>query len=78
MVNRCYTMYMQQCNNVLFNLLDSHDTERLMNRLKNLNVFYQQLAVLFYHAWKSLHLLRNGNCNGRRTRSGLQALYAVG
>lgn len=47
MVNRCYTMYMQQCNNVLFNLLDSHDTERLMNRLKNLNVFYQQLAVLF-------------------------------
>ena len=37
----------QQCNNVLFNLLDSHDTERLMNRLKNLNVFYQQLAVLF-------------------------------
>ena len=47
MVNRCYTMYMLQCNNVLFNLLDSHDTERLMNRLKNLNVFYQQLAVLF-------------------------------
>ena len=47
MVNRCYTMYMQQCSNVLFNLLDSHDTERLMNRLKNLNVFYQQLAVLF-------------------------------
>lgn len=47
MVNRCYTMYMQQCNNVLFNLLDSHDTERLMNRLKNLDVFYQQLAVLF-------------------------------
>ena len=43
MVNRCYTMYMQQNNNVLFNLLDSHDTERLMNRFK----FYQQLAVLF-------------------------------
>ena len=32
MVNRCYTMYMQQNNNVIFNLLDSHDTERLMNR----------------------------------------------
>ena len=29
MVNRCYTMYMQQNNDVLFNLLDSHDTERL-------------------------------------------------
>lgn len=47
MVNRCYTMYMQQNNNVLFNLLDSHDTERLMNRFHDLDVFYQQLAVLF-------------------------------
>ena len=47
MINRCYTMYMQQSNNVLFNLLDSHDTERLMNRLHNLDRFYQQLAVLF-------------------------------
>ena len=47
MINRCYTMYMQQTNNVLFNLLDSHDTERLMNRLHDLDVFYQQLAVLF-------------------------------
>ena len=47
MINRCYTMYMQQCNNVLFNLLDSHDTERLMNRFHNLDIFYQQLAILF-------------------------------
>lgn len=47
MVNRCYTMYMQQNNNVLFNLLDSHDTERLMNRFHDLDLFYQQLAVLF-------------------------------
>ena len=47
MVNRCYTMYMQQNNNVLFNLLDSHDTERLINRLHNLDIFYQQLAILF-------------------------------
>lgn len=46
-INRCYTMYMQQCNNVLFNLLDSHDTERLMNRYRNLDIFYQQLAILF-------------------------------
>ena len=38
---------MQQCNNVLFNLLDSHDTERLMNRFHDLDMFYQQLAVLF-------------------------------
>ena len=47
MVNRCYTMYMQQNNNVLFNLLDSHDTERLMNRFHDLDMFYQQLAILF-------------------------------
>lgn len=47
MINRCYTMYMQQNNNVLFNLLDSHDTERLMNRVHDLDVFYQQLAILF-------------------------------
>ena len=47
MVNRCYTMYMQQNNNVLFNLLDSHDTERFMNRFHDLDKFYQQLAVLF-------------------------------
>lgn len=47
MVNRCYTMYMQQNNNVLFNLLDSHDTDRLMNRFHDLDIFYQQLAVLF-------------------------------
>lgn len=39
MVNRCYTMYMQQNNNVLFNLLDSHDTERLMNRFHDLDIF---------------------------------------
>ena len=47
MINRCYTMYMQQNNNVMFNLLDSHDTERLMNRFHDLDMFYQQLAVLF-------------------------------
>ena len=40
-------MYMQQSNNVLFNLLDSHDTERLMNRFHDLDIFYQQLAILF-------------------------------
>ena len=31
----------------MFNLLDSHDTERLMNRFHDLDMFYQQLAVLF-------------------------------
>lgn len=65
MVNRCYTMYMQQNNDVLFNLLDSHDTERLMNRFHDLDKFYQQLAILFTLPGSPLHLLRNGNRNGR-------------
>lgn len=47
MVNRCYTMYMQQNNNVIFNLLDSHDTDRLINRAKDIDVFFQQLVILF-------------------------------
>ena len=46
-INRCYTRYMQQTNDVLFNLLDSHDTIRLASRSQNLDEFYQQLAVLF-------------------------------
>lgn len=45
-INRCYTNYMQQTNDVLFNLLDSHDTIRLRNEVKNLDEFYNQLAVL--------------------------------
>lgn len=46
-VNRCYTMYMQQTNDVLFNLLDSHDTKRLRSDVKNLDEYFAQLAVLF-------------------------------
>lgn len=46
-INRCFTMYMQQTNDVLFNLLDSHDTNRLMDKVGDKDVFYQQLAVLF-------------------------------
>lgn len=46
-VNRCYTGYMQQTNDVLFNLLDSHDTKRLRSEVRSLDEFYQQLAVLF-------------------------------
>ena len=46
-INQSFTMYMQQTNDVLFNLLDSHDTNRLMNKVGDLDVFYQQLAVLF-------------------------------
>ncbi len=47
-INQCFTMYMQQTNDVLFNLLDSHDTSRLMDKVGgDINVFYQQLAALY-------------------------------
>ena len=31
----------------MFNLLDSHDTNRLIDKVKDEDVFYQQLAVLY-------------------------------
>lgn len=47
-INRCYNMYMEQTNSVLFNLLDSHDTDRLINRVqKNQDIFIQQMSILF-------------------------------
>lgn len=46
-ITRCYNLYMKQTNRVLFNLLDSHDTERLIKRTGSLGKFYQQLAILF-------------------------------
>ncbi|MDE6314203.1 MAG: glycoside hydrolase family 13 protein [Lachnospiraceae bacterium] len=46
-INRCYTMYTQQINDALFNLLDSHDTIRLITKMGSLDKFYQQMAVLF-------------------------------
>lgn len=46
-INKCYTMYMQQTNDVLFNLLDSHDTIRLSSKINNIDKVYQQLAVLY-------------------------------
>lgn len=47
-INACYTMYQQQNNNVLFNLLDSHDTDRLMTRVGgDYDIFIQELSALF-------------------------------
>lgn len=46
LINRCYTLYMQQTNDVLFNLLDSHDTERIMHKIKDKDKIYQQLLLL--------------------------------
>lgn len=47
-LNRCYAMYMEQTNRVMFNLLDSHDTVRLFYRAgKNIGKFYQHMVLLF-------------------------------
>lgn len=45
-MNRCFTLYPQQVNRVLFNFLDTHDTMRSATRCGNPDVFYQQLAML--------------------------------
>ena len=78
MINRCYTMYMQQNNNVMFNLLDSHDTERLMNRFSRSGYVLPAACRALYHAGKSLYLLWYRDRHGGRTRSGLQKMYAMG
>ena len=55
-INRCYTSYMQQTNDVLFNLLDSHDTKRLRSDVKNLDEYFAQIAVLFAMPVSYTHL----------------------
>lgn len=46
-VNRLFTRYMNQTNDVMFNLLDSHDTKRLRSQVRSDGEFYQLLAILF-------------------------------
>lgn len=47
-INQCYSMYYEQVDRVLFNLLESHDTDRLMERCHgNADTFLAQLAILF-------------------------------
>lgn len=47
-INHCLTMYPVQALKVMFNLLDSHDTERLYYRSgHDEDIFYQQLVLLF-------------------------------
>lgn len=47
-MNKAYSNYMKQNNDVLFNLLDSHDTTRLITRVnKNIDIFYQMLVILY-------------------------------
>ncbi len=47
-INRCRFMYQEQVTDTLFNMLDSHDTERLIHRANHEeDVFYQQLTLLY-------------------------------
>ena len=45
-MNRVYSLYPEQVNRVLFNHLDTHDTMRAVTRCADLDIFYQQQAVL--------------------------------
>ncbi|MWK60436.1 alpha-glycosidase, partial [Pseudomonas otitidis] len=44
---RCLHLYRRQTTEVLFNLMDSHDTDRLFTRSGSEDAFFQQLALLF-------------------------------
>jgi glycosidase len=46
-VNRCLTDYPSQTRRVMFNLMDSHDTERLVTKLGGGDRAVQALAVMF-------------------------------
>lgn len=46
-LERCLGMYRRQTAEVLFNLMDSHDTDRLFTRSGGEDAFFQQLALLF-------------------------------
>lgn len=46
-LERCLNMYRRQTTEVLFNLMDSHDTDRLFTRSGGEDAFFQQLALLF-------------------------------
>lgn len=47
-INFCYDQYPIQTNNAMLNLLDSHDTMRLMTSSNNNeDIFYQKLTMLF-------------------------------
>ena len=46
-LNRVYSMYPEQVNEVLFNFLDTHDTMRVLNRCGgDKDAFFQQLTML--------------------------------
>ncbi|MBQ5471664.1 MAG: alpha amylase N-terminal ig-like domain-containing protein [Treponema sp.] len=45
-LDRVYSMYYRQTNDALFNLLDTHDTGRLIDTCNSIEEFYQQLTIL--------------------------------
>ncbi len=45
-MNRIYTLYPQQTNEVLFNFLDTHDTVRALTRCSSRDIFWQQFVFL--------------------------------
>ena len=45
-LNRCYAMYPEQVNRVLFNYIDNHDTMRAITRCGSKDSFFQQLTML--------------------------------
>ena len=46
MMNYCYSLYMKQVNQVVFNFLDSHDVDRAITRCGSFDKMIQQLCVL--------------------------------
>lgn len=46
MMNYCYSLYMKQVNQVVFNFLDSHDVDRAITRCGSYDKLIQQLSVL--------------------------------
>ncbi len=46
-LNRCFSTYYRQTNKVLFNQMDSHDTIRVVTKLKNKDKAMQTLAIMF-------------------------------
>lgn len=45
-LNYCYSMYQRQTSSVLFNLIDSHDIDRVCSRFKDYDIYIQQLTML--------------------------------
>lgn len=46
MMNRCYSLYMEHVNKVLFNFLDTHDVGRVYSRFQDEDIFFQHLVLL--------------------------------